>query len=163
MTRGSEIEHNKSLYVNIDNHIQEISSGTNIWRTKSLDDTYPSAQSACDPTITLLEGNDATRFLHSSFDAALLGSNTRKAKSFDEGILSEQSRKVVQVDQIEKEYQMDSMDDISKSLFANRSDIMGQAALALIEKKKKAPLVLCRDLDLFGGLLRDWLWQNSCN
>ena len=30
---------------------------------------------------------------------------------------------------------MESMDDISKSLFANRSDIMGQAALALIEKK----------------------------
>ena len=39
------------------------------------------------------------------------------------------------LDQIEKEYQMDSIDDISKSLFANRSDIMGQAALALIEKK----------------------------
>jgi hypothetical protein len=39
------------------------------------------------------------------------------------------------LDQIEKDYQMDSMDDISKSLFANRSDIMGQAALALIEKK----------------------------
>ena len=39
------------------------------------------------------------------------------------------------LDQIEKEYEMDSIDDISKSLFANRSDIMGQAALALIEKK----------------------------
>ena len=39
------------------------------------------------------------------------------------------------LEQIEKDYQMDSMDDISKSLFANRSDIMGQAALALIEKK----------------------------
>jgi hypothetical protein len=39
------------------------------------------------------------------------------------------------LDQIEKDYQMESMDDISRSLFANRSDIMGQAALALIEKK----------------------------
>jgi len=39
------------------------------------------------------------------------------------------------LEQIEKDYQMESMDDISKSLFANRSDIMGQAALALIEKK----------------------------
>ena len=39
------------------------------------------------------------------------------------------------LDQIEKDYPMESMDDISKSLFANRSDIMGQAALALIEKK----------------------------
>ena len=39
------------------------------------------------------------------------------------------------LDQIEKNYPMESMDDISKSLFANRSDIMGQAALALIEKK----------------------------
>jgi hypothetical protein len=39
------------------------------------------------------------------------------------------------LDQIEKDNQMESMDDISKSLFANRSDIMGQAALALIEKK----------------------------
>ena len=32
------------------------------------------------------------------------------------------------LDQIEKDYPMESMDDISKSLFANRSDIMGQAA-----------------------------------
>jgi len=39
------------------------------------------------------------------------------------------------LEQIEKDYPMESMDDISKSLFANRSDIMGQAALALIEKK----------------------------
>jgi hypothetical protein len=39
------------------------------------------------------------------------------------------------LDQIEKDYQMESMDDISRSLFANRSDIMGQAALALIKKK----------------------------
>ena len=39
------------------------------------------------------------------------------------------------LDQIEKDYQMESMDDISKSLFINRSDIMGQAALALVEKK----------------------------
>ena len=39
------------------------------------------------------------------------------------------------LEQIEKDYQMESMDDISKSLFENRSDIMGQAALALIEKK----------------------------
>ncbi len=39
------------------------------------------------------------------------------------------------LDQMEKDSKMDSMDDISKSLFANRSDIMGQAALTLIEKK----------------------------
>ncbi|MBC8461207.1 MAG: hypothetical protein H8D67_24750, partial [Deltaproteobacteria bacterium] len=39
------------------------------------------------------------------------------------------------LDQIEKDCQMESMDDISRSLFANRSDIMGQAALALIERK----------------------------
>ena len=39
------------------------------------------------------------------------------------------------LDKIEKESAMDSMDDISKSLFRNRSEIMGHAALALIEKK----------------------------
>lgn len=39
------------------------------------------------------------------------------------------------LDQIEKDCQMESMDDISRSLFANRSDIMGQAALVLIERK----------------------------
>jgi len=39
------------------------------------------------------------------------------------------------LDQMEKDSKMDSMDVISKSLFANRSDIMGQAALTLIEKK----------------------------
>ena len=39
------------------------------------------------------------------------------------------------LDRIEKDYQMESMDDISKSLFENRSDIMGQAALALVDKK----------------------------
>ena len=39
------------------------------------------------------------------------------------------------LDQIERGSQMDSLDDISKSLFENRSDIMGQAALALIERK----------------------------
>jgi hypothetical protein len=38
------------------------------------------------------------------------------------------------LDQIEKDYPMDSITDISKSLFSNRSEIMGQAALALIEK-----------------------------
>ena len=38
-------------------------------------------------------------------------------------------------DKIERESAMDSMDDISKSLFKNRSEIMGQAALALIEKR----------------------------
>jgi hypothetical protein len=38
-------------------------------------------------------------------------------------------------DKIERESPMDSMDDISKSLFQNRSDIMGQAATALIEKR----------------------------
>jgi hypothetical protein len=39
------------------------------------------------------------------------------------------------LDKIEEEYGMTSMDDISKSLFQNRSEIMGRAALALIEKK----------------------------
>jgi len=39
------------------------------------------------------------------------------------------------MDQIEKDEAMDSITDISKSLFQNRSEIMGQAALALIEKK----------------------------
>ena len=39
------------------------------------------------------------------------------------------------LDKIESDLQMVSMDDISKSLFANRSDIMGQMALALIERK----------------------------
>jgi len=39
------------------------------------------------------------------------------------------------LDKIEKESSMDSMDDISKSLFQNRSEIMGQAALALVEKR----------------------------
>ena len=39
------------------------------------------------------------------------------------------------LDEIEKEYPMDSITDITKSLFQNRSEIMGQAALALIEKK----------------------------
>ena len=38
------------------------------------------------------------------------------------------------LDEIEKD-PMDSITDISKSLFQNRSQIMGQAALALIEKK----------------------------
>ena len=39
------------------------------------------------------------------------------------------------LEQIERDGRMDSLDDISKSLFKNRSDIMGQAALALIERK----------------------------
>jgi len=39
------------------------------------------------------------------------------------------------LDQIEKDYPMESITDISKSLFTNRSEIMGKAALALIEKK----------------------------
>ena len=39
------------------------------------------------------------------------------------------------LDQIEKDYPMESITDISKSLFKNRSEIMGQAALALVEKK----------------------------
>ena len=39
------------------------------------------------------------------------------------------------LDQIEKDCPMESIIDISKSLFTNRSEIMGQAALALIEKK----------------------------
>lgn len=39
------------------------------------------------------------------------------------------------LDQIERDCKMDSITDISKSLFQNRSEIMGQAVLALIEKK----------------------------
>ena len=39
------------------------------------------------------------------------------------------------LEKIETETTMDSLDDISKSLFQNRPDIMGHAALALIEKK----------------------------
>jgi hypothetical protein len=39
------------------------------------------------------------------------------------------------LDEIEKDVPMESITDISKSLFQNRSAIMGQAALALIEKK----------------------------
>ena len=39
------------------------------------------------------------------------------------------------LDEIEEESSMDSMDDISKSLFRNRPEIMGQAALALVERK----------------------------
>lgn len=39
------------------------------------------------------------------------------------------------LDKIERDNSMDSITDISKSLFDNRSEIMGQAALALIEKK----------------------------
>lgn len=39
------------------------------------------------------------------------------------------------LDQIEKDYPIETITDISKSLFTNRSEIMGQAALALIEKK----------------------------
>jgi hypothetical protein len=45
------------------------------------------------------------------------------------------------LEQIEKDYPMESMDDISKSLFANRSDIMGQAALALIKKNSATCLI----------------------
>ena len=39
------------------------------------------------------------------------------------------------LEEIESEIVMDSLDDISKALFQNGSDIMGRAALALIEKK----------------------------
>ena len=39
------------------------------------------------------------------------------------------------LDEIERDSPMDSMDDISKSLFKNRSEIMGQAALALVENR----------------------------
>jgi hypothetical protein len=39
------------------------------------------------------------------------------------------------LEEIEKDFSMESISDISKSLFQNRSAIMGQAALALIEKK----------------------------
>jgi hypothetical protein len=38
------------------------------------------------------------------------------------------------LDELESNYPMESITDISKSLFQNRSEIMGQAALALIEK-----------------------------
>jgi hypothetical protein len=39
------------------------------------------------------------------------------------------------MDEILEDYPMDSITDISKSLFQNRSEIMGKAALALIEQK----------------------------
>jgi hypothetical protein len=39
------------------------------------------------------------------------------------------------LDEIESGFPMESITDISKSLFQNRSEIMGQAVLALIEKK----------------------------
>lgn len=39
------------------------------------------------------------------------------------------------LEEIESKIGMDSLDDISKGLFQNRSDIMGRAALALIENK----------------------------
>ena len=39
------------------------------------------------------------------------------------------------LDKIERDSAIDSMDDISKSLFENRSEIMGRAALALVEKR----------------------------
>ena len=39
------------------------------------------------------------------------------------------------LDELESNFPMESITDISKSLFQNRSEIMGQAALALIEKK----------------------------
>jgi hypothetical protein len=39
------------------------------------------------------------------------------------------------LEQIERDVQMDSLGDISKALFKNRFDLMGQAAQALIEKK----------------------------
>jgi hypothetical protein len=39
------------------------------------------------------------------------------------------------LDELEGNFPMESITDISKSLFQNRSEIMGQAALALIEKK----------------------------
>ena len=45
------------------------------------------------------------------------------------------------LDEIEKEYPMESISDISKSLFQNRSEIMGQAALTLIEKNSDICLI----------------------
>ena len=39
------------------------------------------------------------------------------------------------LDELESNFSMEFITDISKSLFQNRSEIMGQAALALIEKK----------------------------
>ena len=39
------------------------------------------------------------------------------------------------LEQIEKDNQMKTLNDISKVLFNNRSDLMSQAALTLIEKK----------------------------
>jgi hypothetical protein len=43
---------------------------------------------------------------------------------------------------------MKSITDISKSLFSNRSEIMGQAASALIEKK-------------YGHLLEQWSYHRN--
>jgi hypothetical protein len=63
------------------------------------------------------------------------------AKVQDEAICSEDWKSAFlsfvgnRLDQIAKDDSMESITDISKSLFTNRSEIMGQAALALIEKK----------------------------
>lgn len=54
------------------------------------------------------------------------------SEEWKSGFLSFAARRL---DQIAKDYPMDSITDISKSLFSNRSEIMGQAALALIEKE----------------------------
>jgi hypothetical protein len=55
-----------------------------------------------------------------------------KTQDWKSGFLAFVSERL---DQLERDEQMDTLDDISKSLFENRSDIMGQAALALIQRK----------------------------
>jgi len=88
------------------------------------------------------------------------------------------------MDQIESDPQMVSMDEISKSLFANRSDIMGQMALALIQRKfghlldqkycqcpqcnqriKAKPKKVKREIQTLVGnvqLYRPYFYCNSC-
>lgn len=88
------------------------------------------------------------------------------------------------LDEIEKDYKMESITDISKSLFQNRSEIMGQAALVLIEKKFghlldqqycKCPICNCRikaksekvrrEIDTVVGpvtLYRPYFYCNTC-
>lgn len=89
------------------------------------------------------------------------------------------------LDQIAKDESMESITDISKDLFANRSAIMGQAALALIEKKyghlleqeycqcpncsrqtKAKPEKVKRDIDTLVGpvtVYRPYFYCRSCS
>jgi len=88
------------------------------------------------------------------------------------------------LDQIEKDNSMKSITDISKSLFTNRSEIMGQAVSALIEKKyghlleqqycqcpncdrktKAKPQKIKRDIETLVGpvtLYRPYFYCKSC-